>query len=100
MATEGWARRDVVRGVAAAALALTLPSVVAKGASATGPDSTAPRDREARRRWALARMDEISRDRLRCHDKFHKLREIRNCQEELERRYRAYNDIYLEALRE
>jgi hypothetical protein len=100
MVTKDWARRDVVRGVAAAALAWTLPLAVAGGTSAAGPDSTVTRDREARRRWALARMDEIARDRLRCHDKFRTPREIRNCQEELERRYRAYNDIYLEALRE
>ena len=100
MTTEGWARRDVIRGVAAAALAWALPLRVVRDAGAAGPDQTSPRDREARRRWALARMDEMAKERLRCHDRFRTPLEVRNCQSEFERRYHAYNDIYIEASRE
>ena len=93
-------RRDVIRGVAAAGLALALPLMASSGAGATGPDSTTPRDREARRRWALARMDEMASERLRCKEKFRTPRDVRECQAEFERRYRAYNDIYIETTRE
>jgi hypothetical protein len=100
MASEGWVRRDVIRGVAAAVLAWTVPLVASSGEGASGPDGTAPRDREARRRWALARMDEMANQRLRCHERFRAPREIRECQAEFDRRYRAYNEIYLEAARD
>ena len=99
MTSDGWARRDVIRGMAAAALALALP-VIAPAGTAAGADLPAPRDREARRRWALARMDEMAKERLRCHDRFQSPREVRNCEGEFERRYHAYNDIYIEASRE
>ena len=100
MAIDGWMRRDVIRGVASAAVTLTLGLMVQRGAHATGPESTAPRDREARRRWALARMDEIARERLRCRERFRALREVQDCQSELDRRYRAYNEIYIEMSRD
>jgi hypothetical protein len=100
MASNGWVRRDVIRGVAAAALAWTLPLMASRANGASGPDSTAPRDREARRRWALARMDEMANQRLGCHEKFRTPREVRECQAEFERRYRAYNEIYIETTRE
>jgi hypothetical protein len=100
MTSEGWERRNVIRGVAAAVLALALPLTTPRGAPATGSDAPVPRDREARRRWALARMDEMSRERTRCHEKFRAPRDVRNCQSEFERRYRAYNEIYMEAARE
>jgi hypothetical protein len=99
MMSEGWVRRDVIRSVAAAALAWALPLTTSREAGA-GADQTAPRDREARRRWALARMDEMASERLRCRDKARTPREVRDCQAEFERRYRAYNEIYIEASRE
>jgi len=100
MASEGWGRRDVIRGVAAATLAWALPLTASREGGATGVGQTAPRDREARRRWALARMDEMVSERLRCREKGRTPREVRDCQAEFERRYRAYNDIYIEATRE
>ena len=67
------------------------------GAGASGPTRE---DREARRRWALARMDEMARERLRCHDRYREPREIRACQAEFERRHREYNEVYIEAARD
>jgi len=96
----GWIRRDVIRGVAAAVLTCVLPIVASRAASATSTEPAAPHDREARRRWALARMDEMASERLRCHVRFKTPREIRDCQAEFERRYRAYNDIYIETTRD
>jgi hypothetical protein len=55
---------------------------------------------EARRRWALARMDEVARDRQRCAERFRTPREVRECERPLERAYRRYNEAYLEASRE
>jgi len=98
MTSEDWTRRDVIRGLATAVLVAALP-LAPSGAVADGP-APAPRDREARRRWALARMDEMSRERLRCHDRFRDPRAIRECQAEFERRHGAYNEIYIEAARE
>jgi hypothetical protein len=102
MKREEWVRRDVIRGLAAAALAWALPSVESsRPADAAGSDTAAaPRDREARRRWALARMDEVANERLRCRERFRAPRQVRECEVELERRHRAYNEIYLEAARE
>lgn len=97
---EAWARRDVIRGLAAAALAWAPPLAASREVGATGSDQTAPRDREARRRWALARMDEMAQERLRCHERLRDPRAIRECQAEFERRHRAYNELYLEAARE
>jgi hypothetical protein len=95
-----WTRRDLIRGLARAALAAALP-LVARGAGADGSAPAAvPRDREARRRWALARMDEMAQERLRCHERFREPRDVRQCQVEFERRHRAYNEIYVEATRE
>jgi hypothetical protein len=97
---ENWARRDVIRGLAAAALAWALPLAASSGVGAAGPDQTPPRDREARRRWALARMDEMAGERLRCRDRFKAPRQIHECEANFERRHRAYNELYLEASRE
>jgi hypothetical protein len=100
MTSGEWTRRDVIRGLATAALIAALP-LTARGAVADGSGpSAAPRDREARRRWALARMDEMARERLRCHERFRAPREVRDCQAEFERRHRAYNELYIEAARE
>jgi hypothetical protein len=54
----------------------------------------------ARRRWALARMDEMDNERLRCRVRFTKKHEIEACEADFTRRFRQYNDIYLEGLRD
>ncbi len=90
-----WARRSVIRGVAMAALVVALP-VAASG----GPAAASREDREARRRQALAAMDDMARERLRCHERFREPRAVRDCQAEFERRHRAYNEAYIEAARE
>jgi hypothetical protein len=45
-------------------------------------------------------MDEMAGERIRCSQRFRAPRELRDCQAEFERRYRAYNEIYIEAARE
>ena len=100
MTSEVWTRRQVIRGLAIATLVAAV-SLTARAAAAADPGPTvAPRDREARRRWALARMDEMAQERLRCHERFQTPRQIRDCRAEFERRHRAYNEIYIEAARE
>ena len=69
-------------------------------AGAAGPDPAAPRDREARRRWALARMDEMAGERLRCRERFKGPARSRSARRSFERRHRAYNEVYLEAARQ
>ena len=96
MAAEGWTRRELIRGLGAVALAVAGSRSV--GAESAG--ASAPRDREARRRWALARMDEMAQERARCANRFREAARIRDCQIEFERRHRAYNETYLEAARE
>ena len=97
---EAWRRRDVIQGLAAAVL-IVAPTLATSGASAAGlGPAAAPREPEARRRWALARMDEMAQERLRCHERFRAPREVRDCQAEFERRHRAFNEIYIEAGRE
>ena len=96
MTHRSWTRRNIIRGLAATVLLAVAPE--AGGAEA--PGGAGARDREARRRWALARMDEMARERLRCYDRFRAPQEIRDCQVEFERRHRAYNEVYIEATRE
>jgi hypothetical protein len=98
MTSRDWTRRSVIHGLAAAALVAALP-IAPSDASANGP-AAQPREPEARRRWALARMDEMAAERLRCHERFRTPKQIRDCQAEFERRYRAYNELYIEATRE
>ena len=57
-------------------------------------------DKAARRRWALARMDEMANERLRCRGRFTRRREVEACEADYTRRFRQYNEIYLEAARE
>src|SRR5262245_1157850 len=100
MARREWTRREVIRRLALASLVAVAPLAARRGA-ADGPGSAAaPRDREARRRWALARMDEMAAERLRCRDRFRAEQQVRDCQADFERRHRAFNEIYLEATRE
>ena len=99
MSQGGLVRRDVIRGLAAAVLL----AVGALPARAESPGSPRPRDREtreARRRWALARMDEVAGERRRCAERFQSAQKIRDCQAECDRRYRVYNEVYVEALRD
>jgi hypothetical protein len=93
-------RRSVIRGLAAAVLACAVPLAVSREAGAAGSGQTAPRDREARRRWALARMDEMAQERLRCRERFKEPRQVQECEADFQRRHRAYNELYLEAIRE
>ena len=95
MADQEWTRRSVIRGLATAVMVAAVP-VAASG----GPAAPSRQDRETRRRWALARMDEVAQERLRCHERFREPRAVRDCQAECERRHRAYNEIYIEAARE
>lgn len=98
MSIDGWARRNVVRGMALAAM-VCVSVATALPAESAGSDPAGPRDREARRRWALARMDEMASERLRCRERFKVPRQVRECEAEFERRHRAYNEVYLEASR-
>ncbi|HEY7141106.1 MAG TPA: hypothetical protein VIE44_13460 [Methylomirabilota bacterium] len=100
MTSDGGVRRDVIRGLAAAALACASMLAASGAVDAAGPDSGPPRDRDARRRWALARMDEMAQERLRCHERFREPSDVRRCQAEFERRHRAYNEVYIEAGRD
>ncbi len=100
MSSGDWMRRSLIRGLAAAALLSALPlgarPADADGAAAGSP----PRDREARRRWALARMDEMASERLRCRERHKIPRLVRDCETDFERRHRAYNEVYQEAIRD
>jgi len=63
-------------------------------------DTSGPEAKAARRRWALARMDEMANERLRCRQRFQKRREMETCEAEYDRRFRQYDEMYLEASRE
>jgi hypothetical protein len=56
--------------------------------------------RASRRRWALARMDEMANERRRCRERYAKPRDVAHCEAEFTRRFNQYNEIYLEAARE
>ena len=79
--------------LAVAVIAVTTTSDLAAGASADDA-------RAARRRWALARMDEMANEALRCRHRFQKKREVEVCEAEFTRKFRQYNEMYLEASRE
>ena len=57
----------------------------------------APAAPEARRRWALARMDETWAEQRRCRERFRRPAEVTECEARYARRYRVFNEIYLEA---
>lgn len=59
----------------------------------------APVSPEARRQWALARMNETAAERRRCPERFRTLRDVQECEARLSRQLRAYNEIYIEASR-
>ncbi len=84
------------RLVAASAIALILSGVGAEvGAGEAGRDT-----RAERRRWASAKMDEMANERLRCRERFARRGDVERCEAEYARRFRQYNEIYLEAYRE
>src|SRR5262249_34438489 len=58
----------------------------------------APVAPEARRRWALARMDEMVAEQRRCRERFRRPADISECEARYARRHRVFNEIYLEAL--
>ncbi len=64
------------------------------------PGERAPANLVARRRWALAQMDEMARERLRCRERFKAPRQVEECESHYARRFRMYNDLYLEAARD
>jgi hypothetical protein len=64
--------------------------------SATPPAPTSP---EARRRWALARMNEAAAERRRCPERFRAPADVRACEARFARQYQNFNEIYIEASR-
>lgn len=78
------------------------PGTGGGGWAAGVPEDREPRagDPAARRRWALRKMDEVANERLRCRERFRARGEIERCEAEYARRHRAYNELYLEAVRD
>jgi hypothetical protein len=74
----------------------TGPEVAAEERAAGGP----PDERAARRRWALARMDEMAGERRRCRERFREPRQVLECEHRFQLRFQEYNRLYLEASRE
>ncbi len=92
-------RRGIVAGLV---LALAVGGLGTADAGSRLPEKEPPgtSDKAARRRWALARMDEMANERLRCRERFTRQREVEACEADFTRRFRGYNEIYLEAARE
>lgn len=61
---------------------------------------TDPERSGTRRRWALAKMDEMADAARRCTERFRDRRQVEECRAMFTRRYREYNEMYLEAARE
>ena len=82
--------------------AVAAVSVLALGEAAAdpgrGPEGAA--SRAERRRWALGKMDEMANEARRCAERFRDRRQVEECRAEFTRRYREYNEAYLEAGRE
>jgi hypothetical protein len=76
-------------------LAATAPGEGAERHAGRGPG-----DRAERSRWALTRMDEMANEGRRCRERFPARRQAEACEAEFARRFREYNEIYLEATRE
>lgn len=93
-------RRNGARGVALVLAIVAglgaVPGAAGEGSAAGGP----PEERAARRRWALARMDEMAGERRRCRDRFREVRQIAECEHRFQMRFQEYNRLYLEASRE
>jgi hypothetical protein len=83
-----------------AVVLLALAAVAAAPVLDLTAGSPAGEAKAARRRWALARMDEMANEALRCRQRFEKKREAEACETEFRRKFREYNEMYLEASRE
>lgn len=98
--TMGLVLLAILGGAAALDLAVARPGIAvplrAQGARGAGDAES----RAVRRRWALAKMDEMAQERQRCRERFRAPRQISECEAQYARRYREYNEIYLEASRE
>lgn len=90
----------VCLGLGLVAAAAGTPPASGCGNARSGGRAEEEARREARRRWALARMDEVANERLRCRQRFRERTRVEACEAEHARRYREYNEIYLEAARE
>jgi hypothetical protein len=60
-------------------------------------EERAPASRADRRAWAQMRMDEMANEGRRCRDRFAARRQAEACEAEFSRRFRQYNEIYLNA---
>jgi hypothetical protein len=76
---------------------LALAEAAGRTPGGDAPDETR---RAARRRWALARMDEMANEARRCAERFQDAGRAAACREGFARRYREYNELYLDATRE
>ncbi len=103
------ARGGIGRLARAIVFALAAQGVIAAAAPASEPpgvpppgrrQATDPEARAARRRWALAKMDEMANEARRCPERFTVRRQVEECRAEYERRLRLYNEVYIEASRE
>jgi hypothetical protein len=83
-----------------AVVLLALAAIAATPALDLTAGSPAAEAKAARRRWALARMDEMANEALRCRQRFETKRAVDVCEAEFRRKFREYNEIYLEASRE
>lgn len=63
-------------------------------------EGAGPAGKAARRQWALRKMDEMANERLRCRERFKVRRQAEECEADYTRRFRGYNEIYMEASRE
>lgn len=81
-------------------VAWALALLVSAPAPGLAADTSGPEAKATRRRWALARMDEMGNERLRCRQRFQKRPQIEACEATFDRRFREYNEIYLEATRD
>ncbi|MGH7319435.1 MAG: hypothetical protein ACRELA_07410 [Candidatus Rokuibacteriota bacterium] len=92
----------VLLAVAPAALDLSAARLAVADCAATTKreEASDAARRAARRRWALAKMDEMASERLRCRTRFTVQRQIDECEAGYMRRFREYNELYIEASRE
>jgi hypothetical protein len=84
----------------AAVVPLALAAVVVLPASDLAARSSDSEGKAARRRWALAKMDEMANEALRCRQRLQKKREVEACEAEFTRKLRQYNEMYIDASRE
>jgi hypothetical protein len=90
------ARPDWIVGFAVGVIAL---GAAGSGVAAAAPGTRRP-DFETERRRVLARMDEAAAERQRCRTRFKQAAQVRECEHEQTKRFREWNERYLELLRE